>query len=38
VIIDKDQAPRWQPSRLEAVSAAEVERYFQPQADELAFP
>jgi enoyl-CoA hydratase len=24
VIIDKDQAPRWQPSRLEAVSAAEV--------------
>ena len=38
VIIDKDQAPRWQPSRLEAVSVAEVERYFQPQADELALP
>jgi enoyl-CoA hydratase len=38
VIIDKDQAPRWQPSRLEAVSAAEVDRYFQPQTDELALP
>jgi enoyl-CoA hydratase len=38
VIIDKDQAPRWQPSRLEAVSAAEVERHFQPQTDELALP
>jgi enoyl-CoA hydratase len=38
VIIDKDQAPHWQPSSLEAVSAAEVERYFAPQADELALP
>jgi enoyl-CoA hydratase len=38
VIIDKDQAPHWQPSRLEAVSVAEVERYFQPQTDELALP
>jgi enoyl-CoA hydratase len=36
VIIDKDQAPRWRPSSLEAVSAAEVERYFARQADELA--
>jgi enoyl-CoA hydratase len=36
VIIDKDQAPLWQPSSLAAVSAAEVERHFEPQPDELA--
>jgi enoyl-CoA hydratase len=38
VIIDKDQAPRWQPPALEAVSAADVERYFAPLANELALP
>jgi enoyl-CoA hydratase len=38
VIIDKDQAPHWQPSSLEAVSEAEVERHFDPQTDELALP
>ena len=38
VIIDKDQAPRWQPASLAAVGAAEVEQYFAPQADELALP
>jgi enoyl-CoA hydratase len=38
VIIDKDQAPHWQPSSLEAVSKAEVERHFQLQADELVLP
>jgi enoyl-CoA hydratase len=38
VIIDKDQAPRWQPSALAGVSDAEVERYFEPVADELALP
>src|SRR5262245_22128718 len=35
VIIDKDQAPRWQPAALEAISDAEVERYFALLAREL---
>jgi enoyl-CoA hydratase len=35
VIIDKDQAPQWRPSSLEAVSEAEIDRYFEPQTDEL---
>lgn len=38
VIIDKDQAPRWRPPTVEAVSAAEVERYFAPLASELELP
>jgi enoyl-CoA hydratase len=38
VILDKDQAPRWQPPALEAVSAADVERYFAPVASELELP
>jgi enoyl-CoA hydratase len=38
VIIDKDQASRWQPPALEAVSAAEVEHYFAPLASELELP
>lgn len=38
VIIDKNQAPRWQPSTLEAVSEAEVERHFAPLARELDLP
>jgi enoyl-CoA hydratase len=38
VIIDKDQAPHWQPSSLEAVGTAEVERHFEPLTDELALP
>jgi enoyl-CoA hydratase len=29
VVIDKDQAPKWQPARLEDVSAVDVDRYFE---------
>jgi len=37
-IIDKDRKPRWQPERLEDVTAAEVARYFAPlPGDELRF-
>jgi enoyl-CoA hydratase len=38
VIVDKDHAPRWQPSALAAVSEADVERYFAPLAEELDLP
>jgi enoyl-CoA hydratase len=38
VIVDKDQAPRWQPGVLEAVSTAEVERHFAPVTNELELP
>jgi enoyl-CoA hydratase len=38
VIVDKDNAPRWQPPALEAVTDAEVERHFAPLAQELALP
>ena len=38
VVIDKDQAPRWRPARLEDVSDAAVEEYFAPLgAAELTF-
>lgn len=30
VVIDKDNAPRWRPDRLDAVSEADVESYFAP--------
>jgi enoyl-CoA hydratase len=35
VIIDKDQAPQWQPSSLAEVGEADVEAHFAPVADEL---
>jgi enoyl-CoA hydratase len=38
VIVDKDQALRWQPAMLEAVSAADVEAYFAALTDELVLP
>ncbi len=38
VIIDKDNAPVWKPSRLEDVSDEDVQRYYEPLgADELSF-
>tara|TARA_R110002051_G_scaffold33529_4_gene75062 strand:- start:12240 stop:13301 length:1062 start_codon:yes stop_codon:yes gene_type:complete len=38
VIVDKDNAPKWSPARLEDVSEADVARYFEPLgADELEF-
>jgi enoyl-CoA hydratase len=38
VIVDKDQAPRWQPPDLEAVGDTEVERHFAPLTNELELP
>jgi enoyl-CoA hydratase len=38
VIIDKDNAPRWRPDTLAAVTDAEVERHFAPLAAELDLP
>jgi enoyl-CoA hydratase len=39
VIVDKDNAPRWQPASLGQVSEADVERHFAPLgARELALP
>ena len=39
VIVDKDNAPRWNPATLDAVSDAEVERHFADLgADELKLP
>jgi enoyl-CoA hydratase len=39
ILVDKDNAPRWQPDRFEAVDPAEIESYFAPfgtPSDELA--
>ena len=38
VIVDKDHSPRWRPPTLDAVSDADVARYFAPVADELDLP
>ena len=37
VIVDKDQAPRWRPARLEDVRDADVEDYFTSRIDDLTF-
>jgi enoyl-CoA hydratase len=37
-IIDKDNAPKWQPASLAEVTTAEVERYFAPLNGELELP
>lgn len=34
VIVDKDNAPKWRPARLEAVSRSEVMRHFEPLGTE----
>jgi enoyl-CoA hydratase len=33
VILDKDNAPRWNPATIEALSGDEIDRYFQPTPD-----
>jgi enoyl-CoA hydratase len=33
ILVDKDNAPRWRPDRLEALDAAAIEAYFAPFAD-----
>ena len=39
VVIDKDQAPVWQPDQLDAVSDADLDEYFAPLGtEELTFP
>ncbi len=38
VIIDKDQAPRWQPPTLDQVSEAQLAKYFEPVTNELKLP
>lgn len=38
VIVDKDHSPRWRPAALDAVSDADVARYFAPVAGELELP
>ena len=35
VIIDKDNAPKWRPDRLEDVADADIDAYFAPLANEL---
>ncbi len=38
VIVDKDNAPRWQAATLADVADADVEKHFAPLADELVLP
>lgn len=36
-LIDKDHTPLWRPASVDAVAAADIDAYFAPGADELAF-
>jgi enoyl-CoA hydratase len=36
-VIDKDRNPKWSPSSLSAVSAADVEAFFAPVENDLSF-
>lgn len=38
LLVDKDNAPRWQPARLEDVDTAAIAAHFDPIPDELEFP
>ncbi len=37
-IVDKDRMPRWRPARLEEVTDALVESFFEPLGEELNLP
>ena len=37
IIVDKDNAPKWNPPMLASVAAAEIDRAFAPRADDLRF-
>ena len=37
VIIDKDQAPKWSPARIEEIRSETIDAYFKPLAQELVF-
>ena len=36
-VVDKDRAPRWDPSTLAKVTSEDVDRFFHPVEDELSF-
>lgn len=38
LLVDKDNAPRWQPARLEEIDPAVIAAHFDPIPDELHFP
>ncbi len=38
LLVDKDNAPRWQPGRLEHIDPAVIAAHFDPIPDELVFP
>ena len=37
IVIDKDQRPKWRPSPIEAVGAADIDYYFEPLQNDLTF-